>query len=90
MDSSGCIYQLRLAQIAKQHCDFDQLLWDLRARNATGSIRERWIGASWIIELVSSASRLIRCRGILGIWRWGEEGICWWGEGHSIDRLARG
>jgi hypothetical protein len=57
MDSSGCIYQLRLAQIAKQHCDFDQLLWDLRARNGTGSIRERWIGASWIIELVSSAKR---------------------------------
>lgn len=34
-----------------------QVLWELRARNATEAIRERWIGASWIIELVSSGQR---------------------------------
>jgi hypothetical protein len=34
-----------------------QVLWELRARNATDAIRERWIGASWIIELVSSGKR---------------------------------
>jgi hypothetical protein len=33
------------------------VLWELRARNATEAIRERWIGASWIIELVSSGQR---------------------------------
>ena len=31
--------------------------WTLRARNATGGIRERWAGASWIIELVSTGRR---------------------------------
>ena len=31
--------------------------WQLRARNATDAIRERWVGASWIIELVSSGRR---------------------------------
>ena len=31
-----------------------QVRWTLRARNATDSISERWAGASWIIELVSS------------------------------------
>jgi len=32
--------------------------WTLRARNATGAIRERWAGASWIIELVSTGRRV--------------------------------
>jgi len=31
-----------------------QVRWDLRASNATEAIRERWSGASWIIELVST------------------------------------
>ncbi|QPN70337.1 hypothetical protein [Synechococcus sp. CBW1108] len=31
--------------------------WTLRARNATDAIRERWSGASWIIELVSTGWR---------------------------------
>jgi len=31
--------------------------WTLRARNATETIRERWAGASWIIELVSTGRR---------------------------------
>ncbi len=31
--------------------------WTLRARNATDAIRERWVGASWIIELVSTGRR---------------------------------
>jgi predicted transposase YbfD/YdcC len=31
--------------------------WSLRARNATDAIRERWEGASWIIELVSTGWR---------------------------------
>jgi hypothetical protein len=31
--------------------------WTVRARNATGAIRERWAGASWIIELVSTGWR---------------------------------
>ena len=34
-----------------------QVRWTLRARNATGAIRERWAGASWIIELVSTGRR---------------------------------
>jgi hypothetical protein len=34
-----------------------QVSWDLRARNATDAIRERWSGASWIIELVSIGVR---------------------------------
>lgn len=34
-----------------------QVLWELRARNATEAIRERWIGANWIIALVSSGQR---------------------------------
>ena len=34
-----------------------QVRWSLRARNATGVIRERWAGASWIIELVSTGRR---------------------------------
>jgi len=34
-----------------------QVRWTLRARNATGPIRERWAGASWIIELVSTGRR---------------------------------
>jgi hypothetical protein len=34
-----------------------QVRWQLRARNATDAIRERWVGASWIIELVSSGLR---------------------------------
>jgi hypothetical protein len=34
-----------------------QVRWDLRARNATEAIRERWSGASWIIELVSIGVR---------------------------------
>jgi hypothetical protein len=33
------------------------VLWKLRERNAADAIRERWIGASWIIELVSSGKR---------------------------------
>ena len=33
------------------------MLWTLRARNATDAIRERWVGASWIIELVSTGRR---------------------------------
>lgn len=45
-----------------QESDFEKshgrrVLWELRARNATEAIRERWIGASWIIELVSSGQR---------------------------------
>jgi hypothetical protein len=31
--------------------------WTLRARNASEAIRERWAGASWIIELVSTGRR---------------------------------
>jgi len=31
--------------------------WQLRARNATDTIRQRWEGASWIIELVSTGRR---------------------------------
>lgn len=31
--------------------------WTLRARNATDAIRERWAGAIWIIELVSTGRR---------------------------------
>ena len=31
--------------------------WQLRARNATEAIRQRWAGASWIIELVSDGWR---------------------------------
>ncbi len=31
--------------------------WTLRARNATEAIRERWVGASCIIELVSTGRR---------------------------------
>jgi hypothetical protein len=34
-----------------------QVRWTLRARNATGAIRERWAGASWIIELVGTGRR---------------------------------
>jgi hypothetical protein len=34
-----------------------QVRWQLRARNATGAIGERWEGASWIIELVSTGRR---------------------------------
>ena len=34
-----------------------QFRWQLRARNATDTIRERWAGASWIIELVSTGRR---------------------------------
>lgn len=34
-----------------------QVRWQLRARNATDSIRERWVGASWIVELVSQGRR---------------------------------
>jgi hypothetical protein len=31
--------------------------WTLRARNAADAIRERWVGASWIVELVSTGRR---------------------------------
>nr|WP_255090932.1 ISAs1 family transposase [Vulcanococcus limneticus] len=34
-----------------------QVRWDLRARNAGEAITERWSGASWIIELVSTGVR---------------------------------
>ncbi|WP_259722922.1 hypothetical protein [Synechococcus sp. CS-603] len=34
-----------------------QVRWQLRARNATDAIRERWEGASWIVELVSTGRR---------------------------------
>jgi predicted transposase YbfD/YdcC len=34
-----------------------QVRWTLRARNATDAIRERWVGASWIVELVSNGRR---------------------------------
>jgi len=34
-----------------------QVRWTLRARNATGAIRERWAGATWIIKLVSTGRR---------------------------------
>jgi predicted transposase YbfD/YdcC len=34
-----------------------QVRWQLRARNATDAIRERWAGASWIIELESTVRR---------------------------------
>ena len=34
-----------------------QIVWGLRGRNATYPIRERWAGASWIIELVSTGRR---------------------------------
>ena len=34
-----------------------QVRWQLRARNATETIRERWAGATWIIELVSTGRR---------------------------------
>ena len=31
--------------------------WTLRARNVSEAIRERWAGASWIMELVSTGRR---------------------------------
>ena len=34
-----------------------QVRWQLRARNATEAIRQRWAGASWIIQLVSTGRR---------------------------------
>jgi hypothetical protein len=34
-----------------------QVRWTLRARSATAAIRERWAGASWIFELVSTGRR---------------------------------
>ena len=34
-----------------------QVRWQLRAREATDVIRERWTGASWIVELESSGRR---------------------------------
>jgi hypothetical protein len=34
-----------------------QVRWTLRARNATDAIRKRWVGASWIVELVSTGQR---------------------------------
>jgi hypothetical protein len=34
-----------------------QVRWTLRARNGTEFIRNRWSGASWIIELVSTGHR---------------------------------
>jgi hypothetical protein len=34
-----------------------QVRWLLRAHNATDAIRERWAGASWIIEPVSTGQR---------------------------------
>ncbi len=34
-----------------------QVRWTLRARNATEAIRERWVGTSWIFELVSTGRR---------------------------------
>jgi len=34
-----------------------QVRWELRARNATDAISVRWVGASWIIELVSTGRR---------------------------------
>jgi hypothetical protein len=42
--------------------DFDashgrSVRWTLRARNASEAICERWAGASWIIELVSTGRR---------------------------------
>ncbi len=34
-----------------------QVHWQLRASNATETIRERWAGATWIIKLVSTGRR---------------------------------
>jgi hypothetical protein len=34
-----------------------QVRWQLKTCNATDPIRERWVGASWIIELVSTSHR---------------------------------
>jgi predicted transposase YbfD/YdcC len=34
--------------------------WQLRARNATDAILEHWVGASWIVELVSTGRRGIK------------------------------
>ena len=34
-----------------------QVCWQLRARNAIETIRERWVGATWIVELVSTGRR---------------------------------
>ncbi len=34
-----------------------QVRWQLRASNATDTIRKRWAGVSWIIELVSTGRR---------------------------------
>jgi hypothetical protein len=34
-----------------------QVRWTLRARHATDAIRERWVGATWIVELVSTGWR---------------------------------
>jgi hypothetical protein len=34
-----------------------QVRWTLRARHATDAIRERWVGTSWIVELVSTGWR---------------------------------
>jgi hypothetical protein len=31
--------------------------WQLKARNATDAIRQRWAGASWIIELIRDGWR---------------------------------
>lgn len=62
------LYQQILAQFrGSRHfpvviCDVEashgrQVRWTLRARNATEAIRNRWSGASWIIELVSTGHR---------------------------------
>ena len=62
------LFQQIVAQFrGNRHCpvvisDFEaghgrQVRWTLRARNATDAIRERWAGASWILELVSTGLR---------------------------------
>jgi hypothetical protein len=46
--------------VVKSHVDDShgrQVSWTFRARNATGAVRERWTGASWIIDLMSTGRR---------------------------------
>ena len=51
------ICRLRIQPLGFKASHGRHVRWQLRARNATDAIRERWVGASWIIELVSTGHR---------------------------------
>ena len=48
-------FPVLLSDFEPGHCR--QVGWTLRTSNATDAIRQRWAGASWILELVSSGLR---------------------------------